>query len=145
MNKTELVYTYLTFCLWWHIKGKKLFKNSPEFKPYSQGYGFSSSHVWKWELDYKEGWASKKTCFRTVVLEKTLESPLGSKKIKLVNPKGNHSWLFIGRTDAEAPITLATWSEELTHWKRPSCWERLKAGGEGDDRGWDGWMASLTE
>ena len=63
-----------------------------------------------------------------------------------VHPKGDQSWVFIGRTDAEAetPNTLTTSCEELTHWKRPWCWERLKAGGEGDDRGWDGWMASPT-
>ena len=80
------------------------------------------------------------------VLEKTLESPLDSKEIKPVNPKGNQPRIFIGRTDAEAetPI-LATWCEELTHLKRPWFWERLKAGGEGDDRGWDGWMASQTQ
>ena len=69
----------------------------------SQSYGFSSSHVWMWELDHKEGWALKNWCFWTVVLEKTLESPLDS-KIKPVNPKGNQPWIFIGRTDAEAPI-----------------------------------------
>ena len=69
--------------------------------------------------------------------------PLDSKKIKPVYPKGNQSWIFIGRTDAEAE-TLATWCKELTHWKKPWCWERLKAGREGDERGWDGWMASPT-
>ena len=74
--------------------------------PHSQSYGFSSSHVWMWELDYKESWAPKNWCFWTVVLEKTLESPLESKEIKPVNPKVNESWIFIGRTDAsvEAPI-----------------------------------------
>ena len=108
---------------------------------YSQSYGFSSSHVWIWELDHKEGWALKSSCFWTVVLEKTLESPLDF-KIKPVNPKGNQSWKFIGSWSSNI---LATWWEELTHWKRPWCWERLKAGGEGDDRGWDGWMASLTQ
>ena len=72
----------------------------------SQGYGFSSSHVGMWELDYKESWVLKNWCFWTVVLEKTLESPLDSKEIKPVNPKGNQPWIFIGRTDteAEAPI-----------------------------------------
>ena len=65
---------------------------------------FSSSHVWMWELDQKEGWAPKSWCFQTVVLEVTLESPLDHKEIKPVNPKGNQSWIFIGRTDAEAPI-----------------------------------------
>ena len=69
-----------------------------------QSYGFSSSHVWMWELNYKEGWAPKNWCFWTVVFEKTLESPLECKEIKRVNPKGNQPWLFIGRTDAEAEI-----------------------------------------
>ena len=65
-------------------------------------YGFSSSHVWMWELDYKESWVPKKQCFWTEVLEKTLESPLDCKEIQPVHPKGNQSWIFIGRTDAEA-------------------------------------------
>ena len=73
----------------------------------------------------------------------TLESPLDCKKIQPVHPKGNQSWIFTGRTDAEAEFPILC--EELTHWKRPWSWERLKAGGEGDDRVWDGWMASLTQ
>ena len=98
-----------------------------------------------WELDYKKSWAPKYWCFWTVVLEKILESPLDCKEIKPVNLKENQSWIFIGRTDAKAETNiLATWYEELTHWKRPWCCERLKAEGEGDDRGWDGWMASPT-
>ena len=110
----------------------------------SQSYSFSSSNVWMWELDCKERWVLKNRCFWTVVLEKTPESPLDSKEIQPVHPKGDQSWIFTGRTDAEAktPNTLATWCEELTHQKRPWCWERLKVGGEGDNRGWDGWMAS---
>ena len=72
--------------------------------PYTQSYNFSSSHVWMWELDHKEDWALKNWCFQIVVLEKTLESPLDHKEIKSVNPKGNQPWLFIGRTDTEAPI-----------------------------------------
>ena len=68
---------------------------------YSQSYSFSSSHVWMWELDHKEGWAPKNLCFWTVLLEKTVESPLDCKEIQPVNPKGNKSWIFIGRTDAE--------------------------------------------
>ena len=68
----------------------------------SQIYGFSSSHVWMWELDYKESWVLKNWCFWTVVLEKTLESPLDCKEINPVNPKGSKSWIFIRRTDAEA-------------------------------------------
>ena len=74
--------------------------------PSSQSYGFSSSHVGMWELDYKESWAPKNWCFWTVVLEKTLESPLDSKEIKSVNPKGNQSWIFIGRTDAEVETSI---------------------------------------
>ena len=69
--------------------------------PCSQSYGFSSSHVWMWELDYKENWVQKNGCFWTVVLEKTLESPLDCKEIKPVHPKGNQLWIFIGRTDVE--------------------------------------------
>ena len=74
--------------------------------PSSQGYGFSSGLVWMWELDYKEGWALKNWCFRTVVLEKTLESPLDRKEIQPVHPKEDQSWVFIGRTDAEAEAPL---------------------------------------
>ena len=107
---------------------------------------FSSSHVWMWELDYKESWAPKNLWFWTVMLGKTLESPLDYKEIKPVNPKGNRSWIFIGRTDVEAetPILWPPDNEELSHLKRPWCWERLKVGREGDDREWDGWMASPT-
>ena len=78
----------------------------PKKSPYYESYCFSSSHVQMWELDHKEGWALKNWCFQTVVLEKTLESPLACKEIKLVNPKGNQHWIFIGKTDAkaEAPI-----------------------------------------
>ena len=72
--------------------------------PSSQSYGFSSSHGWMWELDWKESWALKNWCFWTVVLELTLESPLDCKEIKPANCKGNQSWIFIGRTDAETPI-----------------------------------------
>ena len=72
----------------------------------SQSYGFSSRHVWMWELDYKQSWALKKWCFWTVVLEKTLESPLDCKEIQPVHPKGNQSWIFIARTDAEAETPI---------------------------------------
>ena len=72
--------------------------------PYSQSYGFASSHVQMWELDHKEGWAPRNWCFWTVGLEKTLESPLDCKEIKPVNPKGNQPWIFIGKIDAETPI-----------------------------------------
>ena len=109
--------------------------------PSSQSYGFSSSRVWMWELDHKEGWATKNWCFWAVVLKKTLESCLDYKEIKPVNPKGNQTWIFIGKTDAEAEALIL----ESTHWKRPWCWDRLRVGGERDDRGWDDWMASLTQ
>ena len=92
---------------------------------------------------YKESWAPKNWCFWTVVLEKALESPLDCKEVQPISPKGNQSWIFTGRTDVETN-TLATWCEELTHPKRPWCWERLKAEREGDTRGWDGLMASPT-
>ena len=100
-----------------------------------------------WELEHKECWVLKNWYLWTVVLEKTLESPLDWKEIQGVHPKGNQSWIFTGRTDAKAeiPNTLVTWCEELTHRKRPWCWERLKAGGEGDNRGWDGCMASVIQ
>ena len=108
---------------------------------YSQSYGFSCRHVWMWELDHKEGWAPKNWYFWTVVLEKALENHLDSKEIKPVNPEENihwkdwyWSWSF---------STLATWCEEPTNWKRPWCWERLRAGGEGEDRAWDGWHHRL--
>ena len=110
---------------------------------YSQSYGFSSSHVQMWELDNKKGWELKNWCLQTVVLEKTLESSLDCKEIKPVNPNRNQSWIFIGRTDTEAPILWPPDAKSLTHWKRPWCWEGLKA--EGDDRGRDGWMASPTQ
>ena len=112
--------------------------------PSSQGYGFSSGHVWMWELDHKESWALKNWCFWTVVLEKTLESPLDCKEIKPVSPKGDQS--CVGRTDAKAEAPIL-WTPDAKNWligKKPWCWERLKAGEEGDGRGRDGWMLSLT-
>ena len=81
----------------------------------SQGYGFSSSHVWMWELDYKESWVLKNWCFWTVVLEKTLQSPLACKEIQPVHLKGNHSWIFIGRTDAEAETPII-WLPDVKNW-----------------------------
>ena len=114
--------------------------------PSSQGYGFSCGHVCMWELDCEEGWVLKNWCFWTVVLEKTLESPLDCKEIQPAHSEGDQPWDFFGRNDAKAEnsSSLATSWEELTHWKRLWCWRGLGAGGEGDDRGWDGWMASLT-
>ena len=83
--------------------------------PSSQSYGFSSSHVWIWELGYKESWVLKNWCFWTVVLEKTLESPLDIREIQPVNPKGNQSRIFIGRTDAEAEVSIL-WPPNVKNW-----------------------------
>ena len=107
---------------------------------YQQSYDFSSSHVWMWELEHKESWALTNWCFWTVVLEKTLESRLNCKAIQPVLNIHWKDWCW-----SRCFNTLATWCKELTPWKRLSCWERLKAGGEGDDRRWNGWMASLTQ
>ena len=109
----------------------------------SQGYGFASGHVWIGGLDYKESWALKNWCFWTVVLEKTLESPLYCKEIQPVHPKGDHSWVFIGKTDAEAEAPIP-WPPDAKTWL---IWKNLDAGkdGKGDDRGWDGWMVSPTQ
>ena len=92
----------------WHYFKRHYFANKG---PSSQSYVFSSSHVWMGELDYKESWALKNWCFWTVVLEKTLESPLDSKEIQPVYPKGDQSWVFIGRTDAEAETPIL-WSPD---------------------------------
>ena len=103
---------------------------------------FPSSHVWMWDLDCKESQVPKNWCFWTVVLEKSLESPLDWKEIKPVHPKGNQPWIFIGRTVvAETPVL---WPPDAKYWLTGKSWyfERLKAGGEGDDRGLDGWMVS---
>ena len=97
-----------------------------------------------WELDCEESWVPKNWCFWTVVLGKTLESPLDCKEIQPVHLKGDQFWVFIGRTEVEAETPILWW-EELTHLKRPWCWERLKVGEEGEDRGWNGWMALLTQ
>ena len=108
-----------------------------------QGYGFSSGRVWMWELDCEESWAPKNWCFWTVVLEKTLQSPFDGDP---TSPSWRRSVLGAHWKDwwGWNSNTLATSCEELTHWKRPWCWEGLGAGGEGGDRGWDGWVASPT-
>ena len=96
-----------------HIKKQRHYFASKG--PASQSYGFSSIHVWVWELDCEESWAPKNWCFCTVVLEKTLESPLDCKEIKPVNCKGNQSWVFIGRTDAWAEIPIL-WPPDVNNW-----------------------------
>ena len=109
--------------------------------PFSQDYSFSSSHVWMWELDYKESWAQKNWCFWTVVLEKTLESPLDCKEIHPVHPKGGWSWVFIGRTDVEAetPILWPPDAKSWLIWKDPDAgkdWGREKGTTEDEMVGW---------
>ena len=107
-----------------------------------QSYGFSSGHVWTWELDYKESWAPKNWCFWTVVLEKTLEGPLNSKEIQPVHPKGDQSWVFIGRTDAEAetPIPWPPDGKNWLIWKDPDAgkdWGQEEKGTTEDEMvGW---------
>ena len=100
-----------------------------------------------WELDRKESWVPKNWCFSTVVLEKTLESPLDSKEIKPVSLKGDQPWIVIGMTNAEAEAPIL-WPPDGKSWligQDPWCWERLRAVGEGGNRGWDGWMASSIQ
>ena len=112
----------------------------------SQGYGFSSSHVWMWGLDYKTSWAPKNWCFWTVVLEITLESPLDCKEIHPVHPKGDQSWVFIGGTDVEAetPILWAPDAKIWLIWKDPDAgkdWGQEKKGTTEDEMvGWHHWV-----
>ena len=125
---------------WWHSKKQRhYFANKG---PSGWGYGFSSGHVWMWQLDCEESWVLKNWCFWTVVLEKTFESPLDCKVIQLVISPGCS---LKGRILKLKLQYLATWCEELTHLKWFWCWQRLRAGSEGDDRGWNGWMPSPTQ
>ena len=116
--------------------------------PSSQGYGFSSSHGWMWELDYKESWAPKNWCFWTVVLEKTLENPLDCKEIQPVHPKGNQPWIFIERTDVEAEIPIL-WPPDRKSWligKNPDAgrdWGQKEKGTTEDEM--VGWHHQLDE
>ena len=115
--------------------------------PSSQSYGFSSSHVWMWELDHKESWVLKNWCFWTVVLKKSLEGPLDCKQIQPVNPKGNQSWLFIGRTDAEAetPILWPPDAKNWLIWKDPNAgkdWRQERKGMTEDEMA--GWLHQLN-
>ena len=124
---------------WQHIKKQR--QHFADKEPHSQSYGFSSSHVWMWELDCK---TLKDWCFQIVVLEKILRVPWTARRsnqsiLKEINPEYSLEELIL-------KLKLqyfGLWCEELTHWKRLWCWERLRAGGEAGDRGWDDWMASL--
>ena len=109
-----------------HIKKQKYYFANKG--PSSQGYGFSIAltfHEWMWELDYKESWVSKNWCFWTVVLEKTLDSPLDSKEIHAIHPKGDQSWVFIGRTDVEVetPVLWPPDAKSWLIWKDPDAWK----------------------
>ena len=109
----------------------------------SQGYGFSSGQVWMWELFYKESCTPNNWCFWIVVLEKTLENPLDSKKIKPVNPKGNQSWIFIGRTDAEAPILCSPNAKNWLIGKDRDAgkdWRQEERGMTKEMVGWHHWL-----
>ena len=116
---------------------------------YSQGYGFSSSHVWMWELDHKEGCVAKKWCFQTVVLEKTLESPLDYKAIKPVNLKENQSWIFSGRTNAKADAPIL-WLPDVKSWLTGKGSDAGKHRGqekgvtEGEMIGWHHWLNNMN-
>ena len=126
-----------------HIKKQRHYSANKSTS--SLSYDVSNSHLWMWEFDHKESWVPKNLCFWTVVLEKTFESPLTARRpnqsiLKEISPEYSLEDLMLKLSSN----TLSTWCKELTHLKRPLCWERLKAGEEGDDRGWDGWMASLT-
>ena len=106
---------------------------------------FFSSHVWMWELDCKNGWVLKNWCFWTVMLEKTLESPLDSKELKPVDPKGNQLWIFIGRTDTEAETpVLCHLMRRANSLEKTLMLGKIEGRRRRDDRGWDGWMASPT-
>ena len=111
----------------WHIKKQRHYFANKD--PSSQSYGFSSGHVWMWELDYKESWALENWCFWTVVMEKTLESPLDCKDIQPIHPKGSQSWIFIGRTDVEAEAPIL-WPPDVINWL---IWRDPDAG---NDWGW---------
>ena len=115
----------------------------------SQGYGFSSSHVWMWKLDYKQNWELKNWCFWTVVLEKTFESPLDSKETQPVHAKGNQSWIFMGRTDVEAetPILWPPDAKNELIGKAPDAgkdWRQEEKGTTEDETiGWHHWLSGL--
>ena len=112
--------------------------------PSSQSHGFSSSHIWMWELDCKENWAPRNWCFWTVVLGKTLKSPLNCKEFKPVHPKGNESWIFIGKTDAEAKTPML-WPPDAKNWllgKDPDAWKDRRQEEKGRPR--MRWLDGIT-
>ena len=131
----------------YHIKKQR--HHFADKGPSSQSYGFSSSHVWMWESDYKEGWVPKNWCPQTAVLEKTLETPFDCKETKPIHPKGNQSQIFIGRTDAEAEASIL-WPSDAKSWligKDPDAGKdwRKKEEEETEDEmiGWHHWLNGL--
>jgi len=112
--------------------------------PYTQSYGLSSSHVWMWELDHNKGWLPKNWCFWTVVWKRTLESLLDCKEIKPVNPKRNQSWIFIGRTDAEAEAAIL-WPPDVSSWLigKTLMLGKIEGKWEEGSRGWDDYTVSM--
>ena len=139
MQQTIIIYT----------KIKKQRHYFADKGPSRQGCGFSSSHVWMWELDYKESWVSKNWYFRTVVLEKMLESPLDCKEIQPVHPTGDQSWIFIARTDVEAETPIL-WPPDVKNWliaKDPDPgkgWRQEEKGTTEDEMaGWHHWLDGL--
>ena len=138
----HIIYSLYSFIVQF---GKNRLYDNKAWK-YSQSYDFSSGHVWMWELEHKEGWVLKNWCFWTVVLEKTLESPFDSKEIHPVHPKGNQSWIFIGRTDAEAEVPIL-WPPDTKNWligKDPHAgkdWGQEEKGRTEDEMvGWHHWL-----
>ena len=131
----------LACCVSWGHKES----DTTERLNWTEGYGFSCGHVWMWELDWEEGWALKNWCFWTVVLEKTLESPLDCKEIQPVHSEGDQSWVFFGRTGAKAE-TPVLWPPHAKSWLIGKVSDAGKDWGqvEKGTTGWDGWMASLT-
>ena len=137
------------------LLGRKVMTNRQHIKkqrhyfvnrgPSSQGYGFSSGHVWMWELDYKESWMPKNWCFWTVVLEKTLESPLNYKETQPVLPKGDQSWVFIGRTDVEAETPIL-WPPAVKSWLILKDPDAGKDWGQ-KEKGWQRmrWLDGITD
>ena len=128
---------------WQHIKKQRHYFACKG--PYSQSYGFSSSHVWMWELDNKKGWVQKNWCLPTVVLDKTLVSPLDNKEIKPVILKEINLEYSLEGLVLKLKLQYFGPLMWRANSKRPWCWERLKVGEEGGSWGWDGWMESLTQ
>ena len=136
--------SWTPYCQIQTLKLKKVGKANKG--PSSQSYGFSSSHIWMWELDHKDSWAWKNGCFSTVVLDKSLESTLNCKEIQPVYPKGNQSWIFIGRTDAKAETPIL-WPPDVKNWligKDPDAgkdWRQEEKGTTEDEMvGWNHWL-----